>query len=60
MQDTETMNAGPLPESDGRRAALALLARAAKKELAAAWNALSPAPADMLKGMRSSLALECS
>jgi alpha-D-ribose 1-methylphosphonate 5-triphosphate synthase subunit PhnG len=43
MQDTE-MNARRPPRDDGRRAALSLLARAEKQELAAAWDALSPAP----------------
>jgi alpha-D-ribose 1-methylphosphonate 5-triphosphate synthase subunit PhnG len=43
MQDTE-MNAGPRPADTARRAALSLLARADRQELAAAWNALSPAP----------------
>lgn len=44
MQDTQTMNAG-LPPGDSRRAALAVLARAEKRELSAAWQSLLPAPA---------------
>ena len=43
MQKTE-MNDGQAPGSNGRRAALSLLARADKQELAAVWKALSPAP----------------
>ena len=44
MRDSEMTNAGSPPGDSARRAALSLLARAGKRELAAAWQALSPAP----------------
>ncbi len=45
MPDTETMNEyAPPPGDSRRRAALAVLVRADARELATAWNALSPQP----------------
>jgi alpha-D-ribose 1-methylphosphonate 5-triphosphate synthase subunit PhnG len=44
MRNIESPNAGSPPGDKERRAALALLTRAEKQELAAAWEALSPSP----------------